>query len=94
MATDTVGTIFDIISSNLYASNIRSAEERLECARIIADVIGRNPVMEAPRNGVLLHYSKGNGVTELVIKTDPPVERSEAIALALKTLADTLGNGP
>jgi hypothetical protein len=88
MAVDTVGTIYDILCSNLFSANADNAKERLACARMIADAIGRNPVMEAPRGGVLLHFSKGNGVAELVIKTDPPLHHPESIKRVLVELAE------
>ncbi len=87
---DTVGQINDIISGMLFASNIEDANERLECAKAVADLIGRDPRFEAPRDGVLLHFSKGNGVTELIIKSDPPRGRGPAIKRILNELADTL----
>lgn len=91
MATDTVGVIYDIITGNLFKANISNARERLECAERIADAIGRNPIMEAPRNGVLLHYSNGNGCVELILKTDPPIGGAEATSRVLKELLATLG---
>jgi hypothetical protein len=88
MAVDTVGTIYEILCSNLFAENANNAKERMACARMIADAIGRNPIMEAPRDGVLLHFSEGNGVTELVIKTDPPMDHADSIARVLAVLAE------
>lgn len=87
---DTVGQINEIISGMLFSANIEDANERLECAKAIADLIGRDPKFEAPRDGVLLHFSKGNGVTDLIIKSDPPRGRGPAIKRILTELANTL----
>jgi hypothetical protein len=87
---DTVGQINEIISGMLFSANIEDANERLECAKAVAALIGRDPSFEAPRDGVLLHFSKGNGVTELIIKSDPPRGRGPAIKRILNELADTL----
>lgn len=46
--------------------------------------------LKAPKGGVLIHYAKGKGWEDLVIKTDPPLEDRAAIKRALEELADTL----
>lgn len=90
---DTVGEINEIISGMLYSSNINDANERLECAKAIANLIGRDPNFEAPRGGVLLHFQKGNGVINLTIKTDPPEGGIKRILSELADTFDKMGMG-
>lgn len=87
---DTVGVIYEILSGNLMEENVANPHARLACAKLIADAVGRNPAMEAPRGGLLLHYKDGDGCTELVLKTDPPLGQTAARERVLKALAETL----
>ncbi len=84
--------IYDIISCNLFASNIESADERMEAAKLILNAFGAERTMRAPKDGVLLHFSRSPGDTKLVILTDPPIGGKAAIKQCLDKLSDTLGD--
>lgn len=69
------------------ARNMAACKHFLHYATEVKEPVPCRKVDEAPRDGFLLHFSEGNGCTELILKSDPP---EGGMARALKALAEMI----